>query len=94
LEPGESREKDRSAFYRAHAADWIVVSAICSDRSPGFTEVVATPGGRCEAAAERRRFLVPNVEYGTNGGPFGFVIDETRHRRLSDEPSSFVGGGR
>jgi hypothetical protein len=93
LESGESREKDRAAFHRAHAGDWIVVSAIRSDHSPGFTEVVATIGGRYEAAAERRRFLVPNVEYGTNGGPFGFVIDESRHRRLVNEPSSFLGGG-
>lgn len=94
LEPGESREKDRAAFYRAHAADWMVVSAIRSDHSPGFTEVTATIGGIYAAGIERRRFLVPSDEYGISGGRFGFVIDESRHRRLVEEPSSFLRGGR
>jgi hypothetical protein len=94
LEPGESREKDRAAFYKAHATDWIVVSAIRSDRSPGFTEVIATIGGIYAAGVERRRFLVPSNEYGISGGRFGFVIDDGRHRRLVEEPSSFPGEGR
>lgn len=94
LEPGESREKDRAAFYRAHAADWMVVSAIRSDHSPGFTEVTATIGGIYAAGIERRRFLVPSDEYGISGGRFGFVIDESRHRRLVEEPSNFLRGGR
>lgn len=91
LDPGQSREKDRLAFEERHAADWIVVSALHSDQAPGFTEVVATIGGKRGVGAVSRRFLVPRDEYGIDGGRFGFVIDEARHR-LYDGPSSFVGG--
>nr|WP_278116315.1 hypothetical protein [Mesorhizobium sp. WSM4875]WIE94739.1 hypothetical protein P9270_029860 [Mesorhizobium sp. WSM4875] len=88
LQPGESREKDRRAFERQHANDWIVVSAITSDHENGFVEVVATPGGRRGPGTEERRFLVPSDEY--RAGRFGFVIDAERHR-LYDGPSSFIG---
>lgn len=88
LEPGESRERDRQIFARAHAEDWIVISAIRSDDRPGFTEVVATRGGKRDTRTAERRFLVPVEEY--RAGPFGFVIDETRHLAY-DGPSSFVG---
>ena len=88
LEPGESREKDRCAFEKEHADNWIVVSAIMSNQQPGFVEVVATPGGRRGAGTEERRFLVPSDEYRI--GRFGFVVDETRHLVYSG-PSSFIG---
>lgn len=88
LQPGESRRKDERAFYRNHAGDWIVISAIRSDQHPGFTEVVATRGGKRERGADERRFLVPSGEYSV--GRFGFVIDEARHR-VYDGPSSFIG---
>jgi hypothetical protein len=87
LQPGESHEKDRRAFERAHASDWIVISAIRCDRHAGMTECVATLGGD-RAAPEQRRYLVPPDEY--HVGRFGFVIDEARHR-LYAGPSSFVG---
>jgi hypothetical protein len=45
LLPGESHEKDRQAFERDHASDWIVISAIRSDHHRGMTECVATLGG-------------------------------------------------
>jgi len=91
LQPGESRTKDRRAFEREHANDWIVVSAITSEREKGFVEVVATPGGRRGAGTEERRFLVPDEEYEV--GRFGFVIDVDRHP-VYGGPSSFIGWQR
>ena len=87
LLPGESHEKDRQAFERDHASDWIVISAIRSDHHRGMTECVATLGGD-RRAAEQRRYLVPSDEY--HIGRFGFVINEARHR-LYGGPSNFVG---
>lgn len=88
LAAGESNSKDRHAFEQAHADDWVVNSAIFSGQHVGMTEVVATKGGLRGAGAERR-FLVPSEDYSTRG-PFGFVIDETRHQSY-DGPSSFIG---
>lgn len=88
LEPGESRKKDERAFFDKHAHDWIVVSAIFSDYQAGFTEVIATPGGKRGPGTEERRFLVPSEEYCV--GHFGFVIDPGRHA-VYGGPSSFVG---
>ncbi|MHA6645224.1 DUF7007 domain-containing protein [Mesorhizobium sp. A623] len=86
LESGQSSEKDKRAFDRLHADDWIVVSAITSDQAPGYVEVVATIGGK-RGSGEERRYLVPAGEYQV--GRFGFVIDAARHR-LYDGPSSFI----
>ncbi len=92
LKPGESRTRDGEAFARDHASDWVVISAIHSDQHRGFTEVIATRGGRRDPNSEERRFLVPSVDYKV--GTFGFVIDEARHA-VYDGPSSFIGwGGR
>lgn len=90
LEPGQSSAKDERDFYKRHADDWIVVSAIRSDHEPGFTEVVATLGGDRAGARGTRRYMVSSDEYGINGGRFGFVIDVARHR-VYDGPSSFIG---
>ena len=90
LEPGQSRVKDERSFRLAHAADWIVVSAINSSHSPGFVECVATLGGDRGSRAERR-FLVAAGEYEI--GPFGFVIDPLRHAAY-DGPSDFIGRRR
>lgn len=87
LQPGESRRKDRIAFERDHATDWIVVSAITSDHQKGFVEVIAAPGGRRDPGNEERRFLVPSEEY--HIGRFGFVIDVVRHRIYGGQ-SSFI----
>lgn len=87
LQPGESREKDRRAFEARHSNDWVVTSAITTVDEEGFVEVVATPGGRRGLGVQERRFLVPSDEYKT--GPFGFVVDEARHRAY-DGPSSFL----
>jgi len=88
LAPGETRSRDRRVFEQAHAQDWVVVSAIYSGQHAGMTEVVATKGG-LRGAGAARRFLVSSDEYNTRV-PFGFVIDEVRHRSY-DGPSSFVG---
>jgi hypothetical protein len=88
LRPGESRARDAEAFARDHAQDWVVISAIFFGHQPGFTEVVATRGGRRDQQAEERRFLVPSADYKI--GLFGFVIDEARHA-VYDGPSSFIG---
>ncbi|MGV2104280.1 DUF7007 domain-containing protein [Rhizobium sp. 21-4511-3d] len=89
LEPGESRSKDRVAFDRTHADDWIVISAIASSQHAGMTEVVATRGGKREFSQEERRFLIPDVEYSKRGS-FGFVIDLDVHA-LYEGQSSFSG---
>ena len=87
LGPGESRERDRIAFEKQHAGDWIVVAAITSEQEKGFVECIATRGGK-RGHVEERRFLVPSTEYRV--GQFGFVIDEARHRAW-DGPSDFAG---
>lgn len=86
LLPGESRRKDERAFLAEHADDWLVQSAILSDQHSGFTEVIATKGGRHGHDVERRRFLVPSAEYRI--GRFGFVVDPDRHAEC-DGASSF-----
>ncbi|MER8608066.1 hypothetical protein NKH48_30985 [Mesorhizobium sp. M1233] len=87
LEPGQSAKKDERAFFERHTDDWMVVSAIRSGHQLGFTEVIATPGGRRGPGTEERRFLVATDEY--HVGRFGFVIDVARHR-VYGGPSSFM----
>ena len=91
LAPGESRERDRACFFRDHAADWIVVSAIRSEHEPGFVEAVARLGGQRDRGTPSRRYLVPCDEYRAGSAAFGFVIDTARHRHYVG-PSSFIGG--
>ncbi|MBX4892901.1 MULTISPECIES: DUF7007 domain-containing protein [Rhizobium] len=87
LAPGESHEKDRRAFERESAGDWIVISALRSGHHAGMTEVIATIGGARATDAEERRFLVPSDEYEV--GRFGFVIDPADHAAY-DGSSSFI----
>lgn len=87
LGSGESRTKDQQAFEARHASDWVVVSAISSDRQKGFVECIATLGGRRGPGTEERRFLVPSTEYDI--GRFGFVINPDRHP-VYGGPSSFA----
>jgi hypothetical protein len=79
LDPSESFMRDRQHFERAHADDWIVISASRSDDHPGQVECVAALGGRREGAT-MRKFLVPSDEYRI--GRHGFVIDQRRHREI------------
>ncbi|MCA1867934.1 hypothetical protein HW571_19845 [Agrobacterium genomosp. 3] len=92
LAPGESRAKDRQEFESIHADNWIVTSAIFSKHHTGMTEVVARRGTERKIGEPERRYLVDSAQY-AGRGPFGFVIDETRHQRY-DGPSSFVGWSR
>lgn len=91
LEPGQSFEMDRRAFRERHGSDWVVVSAICSDRYPDCVETIATRGGARGASVEERRFFVPASDY--DHGRFGFVINPAIHMTY-DGPSSFIGWGR
>ena len=78
LSPEESFTRDRQRFEREHAHDWVVISAVRSDRHPECVEAIATPGGRRDHAATRC-YLVPAEEYAA--GRHGFVIDPERHVR-------------
>ena len=91
LQPGESYERDRRAFQKVYASDWIVTSAIISDHEHAVVECIATLGGEHGPHTEVRRFLVPSSEYEV--GRFGFVIDPVRHA-VYDGPSSFIGWRR
>jgi hypothetical protein len=90
LYPGESRERDRQIFEAEHTGDWIVISAIRSDHQPGYTEVIATRGGKRDSRSDERCFLVPAAEY--KAGRFGFVVDEARHAPYTGL-SSIAGAG-
>lgn len=80
LAPGQSRSKDERTFREVHAADWVVVSAVRSERHAGMVECTAAMGG-LRHLPERRRFLVPSREYAA--GRFGFVIDPGRHAEMA-----------
>ncbi|EZP69565.1 hypothetical protein BV96_04105 [Sphingomonas paucimobilis] len=77
----ESFTRDRERFQREHAEDWVVISALRSDRYPGFVESVAAIGGRRDGSTSRG-YLVPVDEY--SAGRHGFVIDPERHRMMAD----------
>lgn len=83
LAPGESVVKDQRRFRQDHADDWIVISAIASDRDPAMVECVAVKGGERGQTPERA-YLVPAEEY-RKRGRFGFVIDEARHARCDGQ---------
>jgi hypothetical protein len=74
-------------FQRAHADDYVVVSATGSwhEKVPeGFVGVSATKGGirTEEAYRSERYFLIPEHEYEIRTD--GFVIDITRHEEWVD----------
>lgn len=86
LQPGESREKDKRDFLRAHSTDWVVRSAFgrWHDAVPeGWVGVYATPGAthlESGASAPTQCFLVPQDEYDTRHQDGGyFVCDPVRH---------------
>lgn len=76
----DSFARDRERFQRDHAGDWVVISALRSDRHPGFVETVATIGGRRDVS-QSRGWLVPTDEY--SAGRHGFVIDPARHQAMA-----------
>jgi hypothetical protein len=85
LKPGESHKKDEAEFFKAHANDLLVVSAVGdwhTDCPKGFVLVTATKGGGREGAGgERLEFFVPAQEYTLDRGIMPFVIDESKHAR-------------
>jgi hypothetical protein len=82
LKPGESYARDRANFEKAHANDFVVISAL---RHPNkdLVTCIATIGGSRKSGIEERTYLVPKEEY-ANRDQFGFVIDEYRHTRYSE----------
>ncbi|AQT47986.1 DUF7007 domain-containing protein [Bartonella choladocola] len=78
LQPGESYERDKSAFNDQHAGNYVVISAISSSYVENMVEVIATLGGVREHDTPEKRFLVPTNEY-RNRGEFGFIIDLNKH---------------
>lgn len=84
LSPGESFTRERDAFTRRHASDWVVVSASTSKAHPDSVEVIASIGGRRDGSPTRA-FLVPAEEY-AGRGRHGFVIAPDRHREIELSP--------
>ena len=80
LKPGESHARDEQVFYREHANDWLVTSALNSDTYEGMVEVYAQIGGHRGQGTEARRFLVPKEDYSERR--FSFVVDPVRHREF------------
>lgn len=79
LTAADSFTRDRERFQREHAGDWVVISALRSDRHPGFVETVATIGGRRDVS-QSRGWLVSADEY--SAGRHGYVIDPVRHQAM------------
>jgi len=76
LQPGQSRRKDEKRVQVEHTNRWVVISAMTLRGTPRMLECLASLGGQREAT-QYKCFLVPADEY--KPGPFGFVIDESRH---------------
>lgn len=70
------------AFYQAHAADWLVYSAINVDDDTGMVKCMARLGEGLARDAEERIFLVPATEY--EARTRHFVIDLSRHRDVTN----------
>lgn len=87
LAPGESFKRDEELFRRMHQDDYVSMAAYGDWKEgvpPGFVGVFAGRGGRTPQGsfpADTAWFLVPEEEY-HDAPPFGFVIDEDRHRRI------------
>jgi len=88
LQSGQSRKRDEKMFQKAHANDWIVISAVSSSYHEGMVEVVATLGGDRSENAQEKRFLVPDYEYRTRGR-FGFIINLEKHSEYHGQ-SDFI----
>jgi hypothetical protein len=79
LDRAGSHMRDREAFEREHADDWIVIAASLSREQPDHVVATASLGGR-RGAVMTKDFLVPDREYAR--GRHGFVIDLERHKRI------------
>jgi len=54
LQAGQSRKRDEELFQKAHAHDWVVISAVSSSYHEGMVEVVATLGGDRSIEAQEK----------------------------------------
>ena len=84
-------EHERVEFLKLNADKWVVTTAWGS-WSPwvpsGMVGVCAYLGGNSAGRiGEPAYFLVPESEYQTRDG-MGFIIDETRHPRFENDPTS------
>jgi hypothetical protein len=85
LKPGESHSKDEQEYLKAHANDWIVISAI-GDYHPrvpvNYVGVWATMGGSRLPNSPCKCFLVPASEYKNREIFKGFIVDPVRHTAI------------
>lgn len=87
LAPGESFKKDEERFRLEHRDDYVGMTAYGDWKEgvpPGFVGVFAGRGGRTSHGMfpkDTAWFLVTENEY-EERSPFGFVIDESVHRRI------------
>ena len=73
----ESRELRRRAFALATEDKFVVCSALAEVNS--FPPLVAVTARK---RSEEAYFLIPLVEYRSQRGEFGFVVDPERHERV------------
>ena len=94
LAPGESYMRDKQTFARAHARDWVAISAFgdwVQGVPTGHVGVCAAMGGHSQTPAEnsKRYFLVPEAEYSARGR-LPFVIDLARHPECGYDSGRFI----
>ena len=84
LEPGQSRERDRREWAKAHADEFVSNGA---STSLAFPDHVVVTGRKADGTSAE--FLIPKAEYDTrldDNGDFGrdnrLVLDPTRHKVL------------
>lgn len=82
LKEGESFVRDKELFKERHKNDYIVVSAINSDKYTDMVECFAIIGGSRKnfTESEGKTFLVPIEEYQNRN--HDFVIDPSRHTEI------------
>jgi len=89
LKAGESREKDEETFKKRHANNYMVMSASRESNSDKMVKCFAGRGGRVNVGGSSlypeacKTFLVPVKEY-EKRGPFGFVINEKKHKEVAE----------
>lgn len=94
IKEGESYLRDKEIFEEKNKEKFIVISAVQFDTR--MVKCIATKGGNRGTNIEEKEFAIPNKEY-EKRTPFGFVIDETKHRLLDDyikEKTSTPGWGK
>lgn len=84
LSPGESREKDKSAWTERHKAEPIVRSAITADSDPELVRVSVEDGSEYLVPKAEYRARADNDEPGRDGR---FIVDPARHPKLPPKPA-------